>query len=345
MKLPAELLLLAFSILPLATTALTEPPSQPQPPTLQRRSASFLSLRGLTKLDTDYSNAESYSHPTKFFHESTFNAHYDGRFASTELPHNTRQFHLRLMLKAYMDTMERIGVRTWLMHGCLLGWWWNGHIMPWDADIDVMIDERGIAKLGNWWNMSVHHFTARDFESYHASPSLPLHEQPPKDAEEAIARDNARVSEHMLHEELAHDGKKYLLEINPHHSDWSTKDVENVIDARWIDTATGLFIDITTIHTQPPAKQWSHKTNSYQIVQTDHDDIQLYTKDQHAYTSSQVFPLRQSTFEGINVRVPFDYEELLLEEYGPKSILEKRYRGWRFDEQAHEGQGEEGCQG
>ncbi|KAH7092453.1 LicD family-domain-containing protein [Paraphoma chrysanthemicola] len=327
MRLPTELLLLTLSILPTASTAPAGYQPQ-QPPSLHRRSASFLSLRGLTNLESDYSNAESFSHPTKFFHESTFSAHYDGRFASAELPHTTRQFHLRLLLKAYMETMERIHVRTWLMHGCLLGWWWNGHIMPWDTDIDVMVDERGMAELGEWWNMSVHHFRAEDFEP-HNSPRIA------RAADLAI--DNRHVDRRMLHEELERHGKKYLLEVNPAFINTSTKDKENVIDARWIDTATGLFIDITTVHVQPQARQYSYKTNSYQIVQqSDPDAIELYTKDQHAYTSGQIFPLRQSTIEGINVNIPYDYEGLLLDEYGSESILETWYRGWKFDEVAHE---------
>jgi hypothetical protein len=50
------------------------------------------------------------------------------------------------------------------------------------------------------------------------------------------------------------DGRDYLLEINPHYKNRDPGDKLNVIDARWIDTETGLFIDITTVRynmTQP----------------------------------------------------------------------------------------------
>lgn len=40
-------------------------------------------------------------------------------------------------------------------------------------------------------------------------------------------------------------GKNYLLEINPNYENREQTDVHNHIDARWIDTETGLFIDIT----------------------------------------------------------------------------------------------------
>ena len=41
--------------------------------------------------------------------------------------------------------------------------------------------------------------------------------------------------------------RKYLLEVNPKYTDGSYHDYLNVIDARWIDIQTGLFIDITAI--------------------------------------------------------------------------------------------------
>ncbi|KAH8716751.1 LicD family-domain-containing protein, partial [Phaeosphaeriaceae sp. PMI808] len=272
------------------------------------RSTPFPSLAGLTTLTTDFSRLESFTHPTKFFHESTFDSHYDGRFASAELPHHTRALHLRVMLKAYMETMERIRIRTWLMHGCLLGWWWNGRIMPWDADVDVMVDERGMRELGTWWNMTVHAFTASDLLLLSS------------DGDDVLAGDG---------------GKRYLLEVNPHYMNASTRDVENVIDARWIDVGTGLYIDITTVHVQPTSSA-QEKHNGDDDDDGENDTIDLYTKDQHAYSSAHIFPLRTTTFEDTIVHVPYEYEELLLDEYGGKALTETWFRGWAFDKERRE---------
>ena len=41
--------------------------------------------------------------------------------------------------------------------------------------------------------------------------------------------------------------RDYLLEVNPKYTDPSYEDYLNVIDARWIDIDTGLFIDITAV--------------------------------------------------------------------------------------------------
>lgn len=137
--------------------------------------------------------------------------------------------------------MNDIGVETWIMHGTLMGWFWNRKIMPWDSDLDVMMTEQSIAHLAGYYNMTVHHF------------NLPLVEH----------------------------GRDYLLEINPHWTNGSTTDSLNVIDARWVDMDTGLFIDITTLRPNRTAQEQGHE--GYMMV-----------KDRHHYNFSDIFPLRGS---------------------------------------------------
>lgn len=48
--------------------------------------------------------------------------------------------------------------------------------------------------------------------------------------------------------------RNFMLEINPGYIDGSYDDYLNVIDGRWIDTVTGLFIDITTVRLKDRAK-------------------------------------------------------------------------------------------
>jgi hypothetical protein len=254
------------------------------------------------------------------------------------------------MLKAYTDTMERIGVQTWIMHGCLLGWWWGRSLMPWDKDLDFLVEEEGARELGTWWNMTIHTFNARE---------LGLELAPDNEEDHVKQIGNMLDSEHQdedaetrskrlaWEEEIRDKGKKYLIEVNPNYVNKSTSDIYNHIDIRWIDVSNGLYIDITTLHVAPASRQDAgaltdspYSSTHPSAHETDPDafetDILLYVKDTHAYLSTQLFPLRQSTFEGVNVKVPYAYEELLLEEYGSDALIENWYNGYQFDKKTRQ---------
>lgn len=80
-------------------------------------------------------------------------------------------------------------------------------ILPWDTDLDVQVSEKSIYFLAKYHNMTEYRFAVPGPAS----------------------------------------GRGYLLEINPHYTIREAEEGSNVIDARWIDTQSGLFIDISTI--------------------------------------------------------------------------------------------------
>lgn len=159
------------------------------------------------------------------------NIHCDRRFADKSLDEHAQRDALRSLIQTYLYTFRELNVQTWLMHGSLLGWWWGKkvrtclvvsamhqvkdgakyltgriyQIMPWDRDADVQISEADIYFLAAYYNMTTY---------YYKFPGIP-------------------------------EGRVYLLDINPHFEHRDADDRLNVIDARWIDTQTGLFIDIT----------------------------------------------------------------------------------------------------
>ena len=112
--------------------------------------------------------------------------------------------------------------------------------------------------------------------------------------------------------------ERYLFEINPNHvvretlnkthSDWAEP---NRIDARFIDTRNGLYIDITALHV--------------------FDGRRLSTKCPHIFEEEQFFPLRGSTLAGIPVFVPADVETVLQQEYGNEVLTRMEFNGYAFD--------------
>ncbi|KAK4504513.1 hypothetical protein PRZ48_005429 [Zasmidium cellare] len=233
--------------------------------------ADFESVR--TRLETSYVNPEE-DHPYKYFHESTFHPHYDGRFGDRILKYDEQQAHLKALIQTYLSTMNSIGAETWLMHGTLLGWYWNRKVMPWDSDLDVMVSEKSLHFLASYHNMTMHSF------------KLPGQKRT----------------------------RTYLLEINPNYREGEV-DEENRIDARWIDTEIGLFIDITTLRRNRSAD----------------DEEAMMVKDKHHYMLDDIYPLRDSTFEGIPVWIPYAYPDILSEEYGQEALSGTNHEHHRFD--------------
>ncbi|GKZ65317.1 hypothetical protein AnigIFM60653_005507 [Aspergillus niger] len=189
--------------------------------------------------------------------------------------------HLSELIRTYLSTMADLGAETWIMHGTLLAWWWNQKIFPWDNDLDVQISEPTIHFLADYYNMTEHHFEISGVDG----------------------------------------GRTYLLEINPNYVVRSTDDKLNVIDARWIDTSSGLFIDITAVRKDDERRE------------KDREPGALMCKDGHRFDETEIFPLRNSYFEDVPVKIPFEYVRLLKKEYGSKSMTASVFQGYHFNQQ------------
>ncbi|KAI4124846.1 MAG: hypothetical protein LQ338_004600 [Usnochroma carphineum] len=210
--------------------------------------ADFESVRVLM---TEDSSGKGGDPKDKYWHESVFHPHYDGRFIDHELEYEDQRTNLTSLMQSYLSTMADLG------------------IMPWDSDIDVHVAEDSMDFLASYYNMTIH--TVR---TTHA----------PR-------------------------GKNYMLEVNPKYVNPSPGDHLNTIDARWIDMLSGVFIDITAVH----------RKHNYPGI--------MYCKDSHRYREADLFPLRDSVFEDRPVKIPYNYAELLQEEYGRVSLTRTRFAG------------------
>ncbi|ORY40222.1 hypothetical protein BCR33DRAFT_852934 [Rhizoclosmatium globosum] len=51
------------------------------------------------------------------------------------------------MLKAWTEFAESNEIIYWMAHGALLGWFWNGRLLPWDVDLDVQMSTHQLLEL------------------------------------------------------------------------------------------------------------------------------------------------------------------------------------------------------
>lgn len=67
----------------------------------------------------------------KYFKEpgnDDYLGHYDVRFFKGLVSNDQRTETLTLMMRAYLAFFNEAGLDTWIAHGTLLGWWWNGEV-------------------------------------------------------------------------------------------------------------------------------------------------------------------------------------------------------------------------
>ena len=149
-------------------------------------------------------------------------------------------------------------------------------MLPWDWDIDTQVSESTLSYLATQLNHTFHTYTEATSHNGHGPVT-----------------------------------RTYLLDINPHWAERERGDGLNIIDARWIDVHTGLYIDITGLsetHPETLPGFWS-------------------CKNLHRYKVTDLYPMRETTFEGVTAKVPYAYDSLLAEEYTPDSLVRTDYEG------------------
>lgn len=267
--------------------------------------------------------------PTKYFHEAhllntTAGFHFDWRFfKKATYDAYEHKIILHRLARAWLQFCETANLTTWLAHGSLLGWYWNGLNFPWDEDIDVQMTAASLYLLAKHFNQSI-------------------------------------VVDYCNHEKDT-TTHQYFIDVNPHFMNVLDGDSANLIDARFIDLHTGMYVDITalTITTEEllndkkaslamhslinPSYSEVAKSASVnpQYLKQIHEQLKIQEidalseqqivncKNKHFYYRSNIFPLTKSSFEGVKANVPINFKLILKNEY-PNGLLHKHYLNWSF---------------
>ncbi|WEJ96068.1 hypothetical protein PSN45_003603 [Yamadazyma tenuis] len=256
-------------------------------------------------------NAEKYANEPKIKGAG----HFDWRFFK-HIEHSDydRISRLHKLASAWLKFSNSAGLKTWLGHGTLLGWYWNGMNLPWDNDLDVQISMKSLIKLARNYNQSF---------------VVDLDEEDPS----GVAA--------------------FFIDVSTHIFERSKQNGENVIDARFIDVHSGLYIDITGLSFTEHSKhmsisekqsvefnqmldpQYPEKERSQTLVLSElnkqlfskraqlyYDQTIFNCKNNHFYTLEELSPLKPTLFEGKLAYVPPQYEHILKREY-PRGLYYK----------------------
>lgn len=92
--------------------------------------------------------------------------HYDWRFFNGGLTYQEEGWTpqerttrttiiLHRLLRNWFRFAEEKGIVTWIMHGPLLSWYWNGFMFPFDNDIDIQMPVLELVRLGEKHNQTL----------------------------------------------------------------------------------------------------------------------------------------------------------------------------------------------
>lgn len=92
--------------------------------------------------------------------------HYDWRFFNGGLKYeregwNEKELDVRTniilekLLRNWFRFTQEKGFVSWIMHGPLLSWYWNGLMFPFDNDIDVQMPIKDMVRLGELYNQTL----------------------------------------------------------------------------------------------------------------------------------------------------------------------------------------------
>ncbi|KAG7193350.1 uncharacterized protein KQ657_000767 [Scheffersomyces spartinae] len=296
---------------------------------------SFLSQPHGTPLDKELAativeNLHQTPNFTKYFHEakcigSNHGDHYDWRFfKQLQYSEYEKRTVFHMLVRAWLQFARNSGLKTWLAHGTLLGWYWNGLALPWDADVDVQVSMSSLVTLAKEFNQTLVIDTS----------SL--------DLDQGI--------------------RSYFLDVSPSFFSRNMGNGANTIDARFIDTKTGFYIDITALSFTNDSNSFEfdgtsgkgkelirmldpNERNLAHTFSMDKENVRDILKglrehyinnrtifncrNDHFYSLQELHPLKFTCFEGVEALVPLGYHRILAREY-PKGLTSKFHEWHSF---------------
>lgn len=226
--------------------------------------------QGMNHSHATITTAQKYFHELRLRGRPELGNHYDWRFFRQVRPEQDMAASLHHLFRAWVAFTEQEGVISWLAHGALMGWFWNGLTMPWDMDLDVQMPVRELDRLARKYNNT------------------------------------------LVVQDPSEGNGRFLIEVSPAYVQRVLGNGNNVIDARFIDVRSGLYLDITGLAYNHPK-----------------DANQVGCKSPHYYLPTHISPLHLTTFEGMPFYVPHEYRWALREEY--RGFDNPRFEGHAYN--------------
>lgn len=103
------------------------------------------------------------------------------------------------------------------------------------------------------------------------------------------------------------------------------ENINQFIDARYIDIITGLYIDISAV--------WYDDTKPPQNIKLKEGEVAIRCKHKNWFSFSDIFPIKRTIFEGAQAYMVRDVEDCILKSYGkrPITVMNFQHHNWQAD--------------
>mgnify|MGYP001193543916 CR=1 FL=1 len=277
----------------------------------------------------------------KFFKEIKNKPHLDIRYGKDNLSKNSIHSQLKMLLSETVHIFNTVHIPCIIMHGSLIGWYFGQKMLPWDDDIDIVIlDEHRekIKTLHGYQNNKILIEVNPVIDTIHRDPSNII--------EARIICKNTGVFI-----DVTNLSKGNIFRIGPSKTNVITKTF--TLNKQYITSDTFLFKPLCYRYIDQFDIRYSLLTeNKLQISVKridmnkgwgldlclygyDSDLNSLYNKNMincfspHYYPITDIYPLKQTTFENINVYIPNNVENTLISEYG-NNVLKPYYKQYVY---------------
>lgn len=285
----------------------------------------------LSRLEQQYKDGLALSlateRPSKYLYEAKISPHnfrdwargehYDWRFYKGFVSQELNQPHLYALLQAWLQFTEAAGLKSWVAHGSLLSWFWNGGVFPWDVDLDVQMPIEELHRLTREYNQTI---------------IVNLGNDPDKEVRTG----------------------RYFLDSATWISHRTSGNGNNNIDARFIDLDSGLYVDITALaasNSFAPARYDDQIPNTYKRPTTtvtagnkqktrrlpDDRELERNTithlyncRNNHYLSLEELSPLRLSYVQGVAAYIPNKISDILKIEYGSRGLNNQQFSKYAY---------------
>ena len=278
----------------------------------------------------------------KFFKEMKHKSHLDIRYGKDNLTQPIIHSRLKYLLKETVLLFTKVDIPCIIMHGSLIGWYFGQQMLPWDDDIDIVVLDEHREKL-----KTLHGFQTNTI-FIEVNPVIDTIKKDPYNIIEArVICKNTGV---FIDITTLSKGNIFHIGKSSNNKLIKTFKLNNSYE----NTDNFLFKPIKYNHNdQFDIRYQLHNSNEIKIIVTRKDsnsgwglNLYLYGYDKdmnclynkntincfrpHFYNINDIYPLKQTTFEGIDVYVPNNVETVLVSEYGNK-VLKPSYKNYYYE--------------